>query len=488
MLKVFTFGEFAIYKEDKKIESFKSRKAMELFKFLLLNKNKKVPLLDIYDIFWPGFDDESARLNLNTTLYYIRKQLDISSEELGIKEDYCLFSMKDIYIDFEEFLKLYDEAFKEKEINRRLFLLLKASSLYKGDLFDENVYDEWVRDQKEYFKRLYIDVLLEIGYLYEQLKDKIDAQYYLQKAFYYSQREDAWLSLIRIYENNHEKDKAISLFNQYKEFFGYNEYPVSQKNVNYSTLETPNIERNGNVLSLDLFNIILDLERLKRDKDYVMIELKLKKKVDKSILDKFCEQIRREDVIYFGGDELKIIFRGIKDVKEKGEKGFEEYLNRPDVKDAIEVFPIIDPVEGYPVIKLDVGEPIIVLQIDKEEENKKDTSNILEGRVISKELIPSTSYLFLKIDLGRYGIGKTIVHQDLKISIDQKKLQILRKARDTKENEEQKIIGDLFDNLQKDKRFYERRKISSLDIIIISGLSIIGILLIILIAVLLGAF
>jgi DNA-binding SARP family transcriptional activator len=338
MLKVFTFGEFAIYKEDKKIESFKSRKAMELFKFLLLNKNKKVPLLDIYDIFWPGFDDESARLNLNTTLYYIRKQLDISSEELGIKEDYCLFSMKDIYIDFEEFLKLYDEAFKEKEINRRLFLLLKASSLYKGDLFDENVYDEWVRDHKEYFKRLYIDVLLEIGYLYEQLKDKIDAQYYLQKAFYYSQREDAWLSLIRFYENNHEKDKAISLFNQYKEFFGYNEYPVSQKNVNYSTLETPNIERNGNVLSLDLFNIILDLERLKRDKDYVMIELKLKKKVDKSILDKFCEQIRREDVIYFGGDELKIIFRGIKDVKESREvvvKKVSDFFNEEKIEFSI---------------------------------------------------------------------------------------------------------------------------------------------------------
>jgi len=338
LLKVFTFGEFAIYKEDKKIESFKSRKAMELFKFLLLNKNKKVPLLDIYDIFWPGFDDESARLNLNTTLYYIRKQLDISSEELGIKEDYCLFSMKDIYIDFEEFLSLYDEAFKEKEYNRRLFLLLKASSLYKGDLFDENVYDEWVRDQKEYFKRLYIDVLLEIGNLYEQLKDKIDAQYYLQKAFYYSQREDAWLSLIRFYENNYEKDKAISLFNQYKEFFEYNEYPVSQKNANYSTLEAPNIERNGNVLSRDLFNIVLDLERLKRDKDYVLIELKLKKNVDKSILDKFCEQIRREDVIYFSGDELKIIFRGVKDVKESREvvvKKVSDFLNEEKMEFSI---------------------------------------------------------------------------------------------------------------------------------------------------------
>lgn len=176
-------------------------------------------------------------------------------------------------------------------------------------------------------------------------------------------------------------------------------------------------------------------------------------------------------------------------VKEKGEKGFEEYLNRPDVKNAKEVFPIIDPVEGYPVIKLDVGEPIIVLEIDREkEENREDPGNILEGKVISKELIPSTSYLFLKIDLGRHGIGKTIVHQDLKIAIDQNKIQILRKARDAQENEEQKVIGDLFDNLQKDNSFYDRRKISSFDIIIIGGFSIIAILLIILIAVLLGAF
>lgn len=139
-------------------------------------------------------------------------------------------------------------------------------------------------------------------------------------------------------------------------------------------------------------------------------------------------------------------------VKEKGEKGFEEYLNRPDVKDAIEVFPIIDPVEGYPVIKLDVGEPIIVLQIDKEEENKKKIPvTYQKEELFQKNLFPLLVIFFLKIDLGRYGIGKTIVHQDLKISIDQKKLQILRKARDTKENEEQKIIGDLFDNLQRIK-------------------------------------
>jgi len=127
--------------------------------------------------------------------------------------------------------------------------------------------------------------------------------------------------LIRFYENNHEKDKAISLFNQYKELFGYSEYPLSQKKIDKNITDdvTNNLERNGNVLSLDLFNIILDLERLKRDKDYILIEIKLQKKVDKSILDKLRGRIRREDVLYFGGDELKIIFRGIRDIKESRE-------------------------------------------------------------------------------------------------------------------------------------------------------------------------
>lgn len=322
MLRVFTLGEFIIYKDEKKIESFKSRKAKELFKFLLLNKNKKIPLIDIYDIFWPGFDDESARLNLNTTLYYVRKQLDISSEELGIKDEHCLFSVRDIYVDFEEFLKLHDEAFKEKEINRRLFLLLKAASLYKGDLYEENVYDEWVRDQKEYFKRLYFDILIEIGNIYEKLNDKIDAHYYLQKAFYSSQREDAWLRLIRFYEDNNEKDRAISIFKQYKDFFDYSEYPFSKNKIERELLNISNnleLERNGNILSLDLFNIILDLERLKRDKDYVLVEVKLQKSVDKTVLDKLRTKIRKEDVLTFGGRELKIIFRGIKDVKESRE-------------------------------------------------------------------------------------------------------------------------------------------------------------------------
>ncbi|PNS01380.1 hypothetical protein X927_00810 [Petrotoga mexicana DSM 14811] len=99
MLKVYMLGDFKIFLDDKPIENLKSRKAREILKYLILNRGQKVLVFDLYDLFWPGFDDESARQNLNTTLYYIRKNLGLSSNELTLQEDFCTFSKsKDIYI------------------------------------------------------------------------------------------------------------------------------------------------------------------------------------------------------------------------------------------------------------------------------------------------------------------------------------------------------------------------------------------------------
>jgi len=176
-------------------------------------------------------------------------------------------------------------------------------------------------------------------------------------------------------------------------------------------------------------------------------------------------------------------------VKEKGEEGLKEYLNREDVKDATEIYPIIDPIEGYSVSKLDIGEPIIVLPMENKNENEKNVGKVVEGKIISKELIPSSDYIFLKVDLGNGALGKAVVHRELKVSVDQNRLQILRKSQEKTENEnETKIIGDLYNQMKKEKSMPTDKKIGSLDILIISGFSIIGILLIILIVILLGSF
>ena len=170
--------------------------------------------------------------------------------------------------------------------------------------------------------------------------------------------------------------------------------------------------------------------------------------------------------------------------KEKGEEGVFEYLKREDVIKALEVYPVIDPLEGILVYKLDVGDPLFVIEM-----SKNGNKEIIEGNLISKELIPNTDYIFLKIDLGNGIYGKTVVLKSLKININETKLMSLRKQQDKyyEKNDKMDIIGDLdVSNSKKVNDF--SNKMSSMDIILIASFSVIGILVIILIAIWLGAF
>jgi len=332
-------GDFKIFLDDKPIENLKSRKAREILKYLILNRGQKVSVFDLYDLFWPGFDDESARQNLNTTLYYIRKNLGLSSNELTLQEDFCTFSKtRDIYIDFEEFLVLSDEGFKEKEINRRLFLFSKAVSLYKGELLQENVHEEWVREKREYLKRIYVDMLIEMGNIHEKTNNKIDAHYYFQKAFYYSQREDSWLRLIKFYTENNEVEKAKGLFNEYKDTFEYEEeFPFTVNIVNNEE-QSAFYEKDGNLLSSELFDIVLELEKVKRDKDHLLVEIKLNSSFNDSLINELKKNIRREDLITYNSQHIYILFRGIKNLSDSREivvKKINNLLNEKGLKYSI---------------------------------------------------------------------------------------------------------------------------------------------------------
>ncbi|MGY4687855.1 AfsR/SARP family transcriptional regulator [Petrotoga sp. DB-2] len=339
MLNIYMLGDFKIFLDDKPIENLKSRKAREILKYLILNRGQKVSVFELYDLFWPGFDDESARQNLNTTLYYIRKNLGLSSDELTLQEDFCLFSKSnDIYIDLEEFLALSDESFKEKEINRRLFLFSKAVSLYKGELLQENVQEEWVREKREYLKRIYVDMLIEMGNIHQKMNNKIDAHYYFQKAFYYSQREDSWLRLIKFYTENNELEKAKGLFNEYKDTFEYDEeFPFTVNRVNNQ--EQPAFyEKDGNLLCSELFDIVLDLEKVKRDKDHLLVEIKIHSSFDNELINELKKIIRQEDLISYNSEHIYILFRGIKNLSDSREivvKKINNLLNEKGFKYSI---------------------------------------------------------------------------------------------------------------------------------------------------------
>jgi hypothetical protein len=202
-----------------------------------------------------------------------------------------------------------------------------------------------------------------------------------------------------------------------------------------------------------------------------------------------------QDIIFdWGGEtEVKLIAQKyfyedltwLQAAEKEGEEGVYEYLNRADVQNAVEVFPVIDPIDGFPVLKLDVGDPLMVIKI--EDENRK---NKIPVHLISKEMIPGTNFLFLKIDLGEGRIGKTVVQKNLKVNIDIEKLEDARKKKEEIANgdTESKIIGDIAEELGGFKKFSGDSKLSSFDLVLIISFSIVGILLIVLIGIWLGAF
>lgn len=202
-----------------------------------------------------------------------------------------------------------------------------------------------------------------------------------------------------------------------------------------------------------------------------------------------------QDILFdWGGEtEVKLVAQSynyedltwLQAAKKEGSSGVYEYLNRADVLTAQEIFPVIDPLDGFPVIRLDVGDPLLAIEIDE----KNETRETIPGNLISKELIPGTNYIFLKIDLENGKIGKTVIQKNLKITIDKAKLENARQKRESMMNDEDKnkVIGDVAKDF-KNNREDMPSKLSSFDAILIVSFSIIGILTIILIGIWLGAF
>ncbi len=171
ILDIRMFGEFSIYngKEYLNTEDWKNKKALNLLKFLVLNRNRLVLQDQILEVFWPELDFEKARQNLYVALYYIRKMLEPG---LGnVKNSHYIISQHGSYkfntnqpyrLDIEDFENYYYEANQLMEtgyLKEAESYYIKAKNLYKEDILPENLYDDWCIDQRRDYQNVYINLL-----------------------------------------------------------------------------------------------------------------------------------------------------------------------------------------------------------------------------------------------------------------------------------------------------------------------------------------
>ncbi|HIE54316.1 MAG TPA: hypothetical protein EYP90_03890, partial [Chromatiaceae bacterium] len=165
-----------------------------LFAYLVLHHQQAIDRRRLAFRFWPRGSEQAARRNLRQYLHRIRQALE------PIDPDGRLLTAEGHYIQFKPpedwFLDtaVFEQACAPPHENLPL-----AIQLYSGDLL-EDLYDDWVLEERERLARLYRQALL-------RLVDREEAAGNLDTAIEYAQKyltaepllENAYLRLMRLH-------------------------------------------------------------------------------------------------------------------------------------------------------------------------------------------------------------------------------------------------------------------------------------------------
>lgn len=168
LLRIHIFGEFRLIKGNKCLTTadFKNKKALNILKYLIIHSGREIHQEKLLDIFWPEFSLKKARQNLYVALYEIRKKLALldGNQEYIISKNslYQFNTEKPYWIDIEEFQSFYQEGNRYYKANNHIKAkeyYLKAQKIYNNGFLLENIYDDWIRDFRDYYQEKYLAIL-----------------------------------------------------------------------------------------------------------------------------------------------------------------------------------------------------------------------------------------------------------------------------------------------------------------------------------------
>lgn len=191
------------------IESWKSRKALSLLKYLATRYGEKVPGDVLIDFLWPDSEYEAAVHTLHTTMYLLRKTLrDHTPRHLACHNWiefsnglYWLDTSQKVFIDVKAFSELYRESedLEKTDPICSLEIGLDALQLYRGSFLPEDLYADWTETIRENCRAKYVELVLRTSRLLIECRgDYKGAARIMRTALQHAPyREDLHQSLMR---------------------------------------------------------------------------------------------------------------------------------------------------------------------------------------------------------------------------------------------------------------------------------------------------
>ncbi len=180
-LEVSCLGPFRVWVNGHEIEHWPNRNAKSILKYLISQPRRQASKDTLMQLLWPDVSPQQANSNLRTTIRVLRRILNFpSSTTPGFP--WIIFNSDYYYInpevhptvDFELFLAHWENGKKlEKElkVSEGMGQYRLATDLYKGDYFEDDLFDDYTLVRRESLKDIYLIMLSRLG---DQLMEKLD--------------------------------------------------------------------------------------------------------------------------------------------------------------------------------------------------------------------------------------------------------------------------------------------------------------------------
>lgn len=206
---------------------WKSRKAEDIFKFLLIKRGRPVHRDIIVEAIWPDVEVDEAEFRFYKAISRLYRSLEPSGNAKGSSYIQCRDSA--YWIDFSKVAFFDVQCFQEtvnkasfiherEGIERAIPLYLEAENLYKGDLFEGNIYQQWMESERERLKKDYIKVLSRLSTYYHEIGDYWKSIEYCLKRLNYERFScEAHILLMKNYALSGEIFEAIMTYRRYEQ-------------------------------------------------------------------------------------------------------------------------------------------------------------------------------------------------------------------------------------------------------------------------------
>jgi len=225
-LRIYLFDSFRVEVDGVEIatESWKSKKAITILKYLAHNHGKKVSGEVLKELLWPEDNRVDKAGCLHTAVWWVRKSLAPNVRSGGrslvrfASGMYWLDLADDAFVDTKEFEVHIAEA-KRLEMadpDAAVSHYKAALELYTNDFLSEDLYEEWTIPCRDYYRELYFRAACRLAnMLIDLYQDYREAAGICNEALRKDHtREEFYQAIIRALGGDHRYAEAVSYYRQ----------------------------------------------------------------------------------------------------------------------------------------------------------------------------------------------------------------------------------------------------------------------------------